>query len=184
MLKYVAKKLGNLNDEVVYIGGSVTALFITDALSLDVRPTLDVDCIVDVATRGEYYLFCEKLRGNGFKQSSEDSVICRWRCDHVTLDVMPTEEGILTFGNRWYKEAVKKASLHQLEKNLEIMAITAPYFLATKMEAFKSRGNFDFLASHDFEQVGERNPASSEAGQRILAIALDCLICFSDGGFL
>ena len=31
--------------------------------------------------------------------------------------------------------------------------MTAPYFLATKLEAFKTRGNMDFLASHDFEDI-------------------------------
>ena len=38
MLEFVAGKLGVLNDEVVYLGGCATALFISDPLSLDVRP--------------------------------------------------------------------------------------------------------------------------------------------------
>jgi hypothetical protein len=42
MLEKVARKLENLNDEVVYLGGCSTALYITDPLSLDVRPTVDV----------------------------------------------------------------------------------------------------------------------------------------------
>jgi len=33
------------------------------------------------------------------------------------------------------------------------LSVTAPYFLATKVEAFKSRGNNDFLGSHDFEDI-------------------------------
>jgi len=37
MLEIVARKLGELNDEVVYLGGCSTALFINDPLSLDVR---------------------------------------------------------------------------------------------------------------------------------------------------
>ena len=31
--------------------------------------------------------------------------------------------------------------------------MTAPYFLATKIEAFKGRGRGDFLASHDLEDL-------------------------------
>jgi len=50
MLEFVARKLGNLNDEVIYLGGCSTALIITDPLSLDVRPTKDVDCIVDIVS--------------------------------------------------------------------------------------------------------------------------------------
>ncbi len=34
-----------------------------------------------------------------------------------------------------------------------IKSVTAPYFLATKFEAFKTRGNNDLLASHDYEDI-------------------------------
>ena len=37
--------------------------------------------------------------------------------------------------------------------DLEIRMVTAPYFVATKMEAFKGRGGDDFLGSHDLEDV-------------------------------
>lgn len=42
MLEFVARKLGNLKDECVFLGGCSTALFITDPVSSDVRPTDDV----------------------------------------------------------------------------------------------------------------------------------------------
>lgn len=61
MLEFVARKLGVLNDEVVYLGGCSTALFITDSLLLDVRPTKDVDCIVDIVSKSEYYKFAKKI---------------------------------------------------------------------------------------------------------------------------
>jgi hypothetical protein len=34
-----------------------------------------------------------------------------------------------------------------------IKIISAPYFLATKLEAFKDRGKQDFLSSHDLEDI-------------------------------
>ena len=40
-----------------------------------------------------------------------------------------------------------------LEPSLEIRSITAPFFLATKLEAFKGRGGRDYFASHDLEDV-------------------------------
>jgi hypothetical protein len=153
MLEFVARKLGPLNDEVVYIGGCSTALFITDPLLLDVRPTKDVDCIVDIISLSEYYKFSKKLEKQGFKQSINESVICRWYYDDVILDVMPTDEKILTFGNRWYKEAIAKPTTHRLADDLIVKSITASYLLATKIEAFNARGNKDFLASHDFEDI-------------------------------
>ena len=65
MLEVVARKLGDLNDRVVYLGGCTTVLFINDPLSLDVRPTLNVDCLVDVVSLGEYYNFEKELNKRG-----------------------------------------------------------------------------------------------------------------------
>lgn len=42
MLEIVARKLGSLNDEIVYLGGCTTALFISDPLSLDVRSISEI----------------------------------------------------------------------------------------------------------------------------------------------
>lgn len=83
---------------------------------------------------------------------SED-VICRWFYDDVVLDVMPTDENILGFGNRWYKKAIAASILHRLTDKIDIKIVTAPYFLATKLEAFKTRGKSDYYASHDFEDI-------------------------------
>ena len=153
MLEFVARKLGKLNDEVIYLGGCSTALFVTDPLSLDVRPTKDVDCIVDIISLPKYYQFGKKLEKQGFKQSIDDQVICRWHYDDAILDVMPTNEDILKFGNRWYKLAIANPLEHQLAEGLVIKSVTAPYLLATKIEAFNARGNRDFLGSHDFEDI-------------------------------
>ncbi|MBK6938640.1 MAG: hypothetical protein IPH13_00325 [Planctomycetes bacterium] len=38
---------------------------------------------------------------------------------------------------------------------LSIRVITAPCFLATKLEAFANRGHGDFVASHDLEDIVE-----------------------------
>jgi hypothetical protein len=69
------------------------------------------------------------------------------------LDVMPTEESVLGFGNRWYKLAVRTAHPVALPSGQSIRLITAPVFLATKIDAFRGRGAGDFLASHDLEDV-------------------------------
>ena len=66
---------------------------------------------------------------------------------------MPLDEKILGFSNRWYPAAMEAATTRQLFRNLEIRVVTAPYFLATKMEAFRGRGRGDFFASHDLEDL-------------------------------
>ena len=47
----------------------------------------------------------------------------------------------------------KKEKRHKFDDGPHIQVVTAPYFLATKLEAFNSRGNRDFLGSHDFEDL-------------------------------
>ena len=66
---------------------------------------------------------------------------------------MPTEEGIIGFSNRWYREAIRAAREIALRGDLSIRLVTAPYFIATKYEAFIGRGRGDYLASHDFEDL-------------------------------
>lgn len=153
MLEFTATKLGNLLDKFIFLGGCTTALFITDIAAPDIRPTIDVDCIVDVISLNQYHQLAKQLRILGFKESSDSKIICRWHYDDITLDVMPTDERILGFSNRWYPEAIQHAVNHQLSNKIAIKSVTAPYFLAIKLEAFKNRGKNDFLASHDLEDI-------------------------------
>lgn len=153
MLEFVASKLKDMCNDVVFLGGCTTAIFITDSAVPDVRHTLDVDCIIDVISLNAYHQVEKKLQQLGFKKSLHDDVICRWHYDEIILDVMPTDELILGFGNRWYKPAITYANSYGLSNDLKIRVASASYFLATKLEAFKERGNNDFYASHDLEDV-------------------------------
>ncbi len=153
MLEFVARKLGKLKDQFIFLGGCTTALFITDPAAPDIRSTIDVDCIVDVASLVQYHKIERSLQKLGFKKSLVEEVICRWYYDDAILDVMPTDEKILGFSNYWYKAALHSAMSYQLAEDLTIHSVTAPYFLATKMEAFYGRSNGDFLVSHDFEDM-------------------------------
>ena len=154
MIIHVAKRLGNLRDKVVFVGGCATGLFITDPAMPEVRATQDVDVIVEVTSRMEYYRLEEELRSRGFKQDlSENAPICRWLVDVIKVDIMPTQEEILGFSNRWYLPAIKNADHIKLENELTIKLVSPPYFLATKIDAFKGRGGGDYIASHDMEDI-------------------------------
>src|SRR3990167_4991890 len=128
MLQFVAIKLQDLCHDVVFLGGCTTGIFITDLASPDVRHTLDVDCIVDVISLNQYHTLEKKLQKQGFKKSMQDDVVCRWHYDDVILDVMPTDEKILGFGNRWYKQALQHSVNHLIHDNLIVKSVTAPYF--------------------------------------------------------
>lgn len=65
---------------------------------------------------------------------------------------MPTDERILGFSNRWYAPAIASAQYLEVA-GLRIRLVTPIYFLATKLEAFRGRGNDDYGGSHDLEDV-------------------------------
>ena len=154
MIKKVARHLGDLRDKMAFLGGATTGLLISDPAAPDLRPTLDIDVIIEIISRTEYYKLEVALRSLGFKQSmKKEDPICRWMIDGIILDVMPTDEGILGFSNKWYSDALKNSMMYKIEKNLKIRIVTAPYFLATKIEAFYGRGKNDFLFSHDMEDI-------------------------------
>jgi len=153
LLAAMAAMLKPLLPEIVFVGGCTTGLLITDPAASPVRATDDVDVIVEVASYAEYARFSKRLRNLGFSEdSSEGAPICRWLIDHMKLDVMPTDETILGFSNRWYKPAIEAAALVELD-GFELRVVTTPYFIGTKLEAFRGRGKGDFYASSDLEDI-------------------------------
>ncbi len=151
----IAEALGELCAQVVFVGGSTAGLLLTDPLAESVRPTLDVDAIVQADSLAHYYRIEAQLEQRGFVRDAAAGVICRWqhRSSGVRFDLMPVDASILGFSNRWYGEAVATAQLHLLDNGMQIRLVTAPAFLATKLEAFADRGQGDFLSSHDLEDV-------------------------------
>jgi hypothetical protein len=152
LLERAAAQLGPLLEEIVFVGGCATGLLITDPGAADVRETYDVDVIAEIASYAEYGELSDRLRKLGFTEDSrEGAPLCRWVQEEMVLDVMPLDAGILGFSNPWYPGALATSVEVPLSNGLTIRAITAPYFLATKMEAFRGRGKGDYFASHDLE---------------------------------
>lgn len=154
LLAEAAGFLKPLLDELVFVGGSTTALLITDKAAAEVRPTYDVDAIAEISSYAAYAEFSERLRRCGFTQDTgEGAPICRWRQKKTILDVMPLDPKILGFSNLWYKPALDSAVVHELEPDLRVRVVTAVYFCATKLEAFAGRGKNDYQSSHDLEDL-------------------------------
>lgn len=155
MLDVVAERLGDdLCSRLVFVGGAVAGLLITDPAQPAIRPTEDVDLLAQVLVRAEYYALEAELRSRGFKQDMRAGApICRWTVDEVTVDVMPTLPDVLGFSNRWYPLACETAWTATLPSGRLILVITAPAFVATKLEAFEGRGQGDFLFSHDMADI-------------------------------
>jgi hypothetical protein len=154
MLEIVAAGLGELLDEVVFVGGATVTLYVTDPAAPEARPTNDVDLVFEISTLLEYGRLEERLRATGFTHdTSQGAPLCRWICRGVTVDAMPTDPAILGFANQWYRDALAQSTLHALPSGRAVHILTPPYFLATKLEAFHARGSTDIRLSSDLEDV-------------------------------
>ena len=153
MVRLVAERLAELLGSVVFVGGSIVDLLITDPAAPQVRSTKDVDIIVEIASRHDYYRLGETLRTLGFKEDlqSADGPVCRWVVDDIRVDVMPIHDEILGFSNYFFRIAMDTATVQDVQDGLEIRLISAPCFLATKLAAFIDRGGSDYISSSDME---------------------------------
>ena len=154
MLQIVAKGLGELKENMVFVGGSVAELYATDPASSDIRPTLDVDCIIELSSRMAHARLEENLRKKHFAHDiSKRAPICRFIFQDIKVDVMPTDSDILGFSNRWYLKGIATRIRKTLPDRTEIFVFSPEYYLATKFEAHRSRGGKDLRQSHDFEDI-------------------------------
>ena len=106
------------------------------------------------------------------------------------------DASLLGFSNRWQAAAIPHAIDRTLDSGAVIRAVSPPYLVATKLEAFNSRGRADFMGSRDMgdiialidgraELVGEIDRADDEV-RRYLAEETTTLLNtrrFLDGVF-
>ena len=153
-VEVVADGLEEMISDIVFVGGAIASLYADDPAALYVRPTIDVDCIIQLDSRGEFSRFEEALRKKGFcNDISEGAPICRWTYKGILVDVMPTELSILGFTSIWYREGISHRTHVTLPNGKEIAILDLPYFIATKIEAFHGRDESDFRISHDIEDI-------------------------------
>jgi hypothetical protein len=154
LIAEVAAQLGELAECVVFLGGATLEFQVTDPVSRaqGLRATRDVDLLVEVGSLLEYHRSLRpRLLAAGFTENLTDGIICRWNAPGgLLVDVMPTEPSVLGFASRWYSLAAKHSEVHRLGL-LTVRIISAPFFLATKLDAFLHRGRGDYQGSHDLE---------------------------------
>ena len=152
MLTTVARGLGHLLPDMVFVGGAIPELYIPEGVQVaEVRQTDDVDLIIEIVGRKEFAELEQELRDLKFEH--EKKLICRWLYKDIIVDVMPTDEKILGFANQWYKKGIPNAITYQLEEGLLINILPLPYFIACKLEALFDRGMKDLRLSKDLEDI-------------------------------
>ena len=153
LFESVVSLLAPLLDELVFVGGCTTGIFVTDPAAVGIRPTKDVDAIVDVTSYAQYTALSDRLRSLGLvEDTTEGAPLCRWRHGTVIVDVMPLDERVLGFTNRWYPMAIGTAQRFDIVGH-SARIVTPPLFIATKLEAFHGRGGDDVFGSHDLEDI-------------------------------
>lgn len=151
-IKAVANALDNLKEKVVFVGGATISLY-PDRQVFEVRPTDDVDVIIEILNYFDRAELEEKLRAIGFSHDIESGVVCRYKIEGIVVDIMPTNDPSIGFTNIWYPDGFKEAINYVIDDRCSVKILSAPYFIATKLEAHKDRGEGDGRTSQDFEDI-------------------------------
>lgn len=151
ILAEVATALGPWKDQVVFIGGAVVGLLVTDPAAAPIRHTEDVDLVVGATTQLHYRQVDGALLGLGFRNDPDRH---RWsyRLGRILVDVLPSEPAAFGLKGQWTKAALEHNFSHPLAAGIDIKVVAAAYFLALKLEAFSDRGSGDFLHK-DIEDI-------------------------------
>jgi len=147
----VALALGEINKDVIYVGGAVVSLYATEDGAEQPRPTKDIDISVQISTYVQMERLRETLASKKIYPAPTEGVLYRYTYEGILIDFIPYEETLLGPTNSWLKPGFEKAYPVKIG-DCEIRILPVPLFLATKWEAYKSRGN-DPRTSHDFEDI-------------------------------
>lgn len=154
-IKAVHEALGPLKSSVVFVGGATVALY-ADRITSEVRVTEDVDVLIEIWAYKDFTEIEDHLLKMGFTHDKESGIICRYSIQGIIVDIMATGENVFGFGNKWYPDGFKNSSFYKIDEHITVKIFSAPYFIAAKLEAFKSlsrRDNNNGLQSSDFEDI-------------------------------
>jgi predicted nucleotidyltransferase len=151
VVEKVARQLERINNEVIYVGGAVISLYVTDSGAELPRPTMDIDISVQVSTYAQMDELRERLAALQIYPALTEKVLYRYVFEDILIDFIPFEETPLGPTNTWLKPGFKKGYPVQIGDSV-IQILPVSLFIATKWEAYKSRGG-DPRMSHDFEDI-------------------------------
>lgn len=109
VVEKVAFSLEELNKDVVYVGGAVVSLYVTDEGAEQPRPTKDIDISVQVSTYSQMEELREKLASKKIYPAPSEKVMFRYSYQDILIDFIPIEETPLGPNNSWLKPGFLKA---------------------------------------------------------------------------
>lgn len=147
----VATALGELNKIVVFVGGAVVSVYADDDAADEVRPTQDIDLTLKLFDLNQQDLD-KQLAKLGFHPDMQGHAICSYKYNDIAIDIMASTDTMRGETNRWFAQGFDSLQKITINDN-DIQILSAPYYLATKFEAYNHRGNNDYRTSHDFEDI-------------------------------
>lgn len=145
--------------ELVFVGGTLTGVLVSDPGASAVRATKDVDVIAQIAGYSGYLWANREMSRLGFSpDQTEGAPTCRWKKGDLLVDLMGDEESSFGPTNPWYAEGFAGRKTYVLPASprgpaLSIYGLSAPVWLLTKWVAFQDRGKKDMVGSQDIEDI-------------------------------
>lgn len=158
-LTRTARALEPLLPELVFVGGTLTGILVSDPGASVVRATMDVDVIAQIAGNSGYLWANREMRQLGFSPDpTEGAPTCRWKKGELLVDLMGNEGSSFGPANPWYAEGFDGREAYVLPTSpqgpaLSIYGLSAPVWLLTKWVAFQDRGEKDMVGSQDIEDI-------------------------------
>jgi len=119
LLEQAAQALGDLCQEVVFLGGAVVSLLVTEKGGLPPRTTKDVDVAIEMTGRYiDTIKLDQRLLALGFTNDMNGPV-CRYLRGTTVLDVIPVNSQSLGQVNTWYPH-------WPLRRHSNMSCLTAP----------------------------------------------------------
>lgn len=156
LLVEASEKFADLCPELVFLGGAVVDLLVTEHGGLPPRGTNDVDVAIGpIGTFLDVYGIDHRLLSLGFRNDTEGPT-CRYLHGSAVVDVIPVNAESPGDVNSWYPLAIETAQQHVLPNGIQISVISAACFLGTKLVAFRSSTreyHDDIFLSRDFADI-------------------------------
>lgn len=154
-LRRIAVALGDLVDDVVFIGGAIAPLLQTRPPFASARQTKDVDGVMSSTAYADVGRVHAQLRAAGFRQAPEDAGhVHRWRSPADELfDLVPSGAHLGGTGQVWDTVAIESHEVADLGGGVTIRHASACAFVALKWAAHADRGDDDPYNSRDLEDI-------------------------------
>lgn len=150
----LAQQIPSALPHLVFVGGVTLPLYFTEPSAYTVRPSHELDAIVNLPSRLDFLQLEARMTEQGARHvSPPDALPSRWEVGSIRLNLIPFYTESMGFLNRWHEEGAFHAQSLPIMDIHRIKIFTPAYYLAAKIDAFRQRGEQHFRYSKDFEDI-------------------------------